>query len=150
MWTFLEKSLPNFFADDLACVIGKRLGIKYSLQYLNLEKKLTTLFDYLEFYAILSLQSIHYEKTELMWSWRAVGKPCFEISIGKHKISWINSISYPECYLTSKLGWGTMIKAYKRIIRRRAAIAKSYTMGGTLSREFHGIIFNSYLMPLFT
>ena len=43
MWTFLQNALPNFFADDLACVIGGRLGVKYALQCLDLEAKLKKL-----------------------------------------------------------------------------------------------------------
>jgi hypothetical protein len=151
MWTFLGISLPNLFADDLACVMDGRLGIEYSLQYLDLENKLTTLFNYLDSFAILSLQSIQYEKAELIWSSCAVGNPSFvKISMGVHEIRWLNSSSYLGYYLTSKLGFGTMIKEYKRRFRRRVAIAKSGTLVGTLSREFRGIIFNSYVISLFT
>jgi hypothetical protein len=30
MWSYLQSSLPNFFADDLACVVGGMIGMKYS------------------------------------------------------------------------------------------------------------------------
>ncbi len=83
MWKYLEGSLPNFFADDLACVIGGRMGVKYSSQCLDLERKLKKLFDYLKYYAVLSVQPINYNKTELLWSARAVGNPTFDISLGK-------------------------------------------------------------------
>jgi hypothetical protein len=31
MWSYLQSSFPNFFADDLACVIGGMIGVKYLL-----------------------------------------------------------------------------------------------------------------------
>jgi hypothetical protein len=89
-------------------------------------------------------------KRKTTWSSRVVRKPGFETSMDEHKISWVHSFSYLGYYLTSKLGWVTMIKEYKRRIRRRVAIEKCCTLGGTSSREFRKIIFNSYVMPLFT
>ena len=61
MWTFLLNSLPNFFADDLACVMSGRIGVKYTLQCIDLEIRLKKLIDYLEFY-VLALQPINYIK----------------------------------------------------------------------------------------
>jgi len=50
MWSYLQNSLPNFFADDLACVVGGMMGVKYSHQCLDIERKLKNLFEYLEYY----------------------------------------------------------------------------------------------------
>ena len=150
MWTFLQNALPNYFADDLACVIGGRIGVKYTLQCLDVERKLKTLFDQLEFYAVLSLQPINYEKTVVLWSSRAVGKPNFEVAMGERKVNWVSSFRYLGYNLTSKLGWGVMIDEYRKKIRKRVAIANACTLNGTSSRVFRRIIFNSYVMPLFT
>jgi len=59
MWSYIENSIPNFFADDLACVIGGRIGAKYSLQCLDLERTLNKLFHYLEYYTILAVQPVN-------------------------------------------------------------------------------------------
>ncbi len=150
MWSFLESSLPNFFADDLACVIGGRIGVKYTLQCLDLEAKLKKLFDYLEFYSALSVQPINYEKTELMWTARAVGGPKFDISMGGHQIKWANNFRYLGYHLSCKMGWSKMIDIYKRKIRQRVAIVKSSRMYGTSSKSFRRLLFSTYVRPLFT
>jgi hypothetical protein len=77
VWSFIENSIANFFADDLACVLGGRIGVKYSLQCLDVERKLQQLFEYLEFYTVLSVQPINHQKTVWIWSTRAIGKPKF-------------------------------------------------------------------------
>ena len=48
-WSYPQNSLTNFSADDLACVTGGMIGVKYSRQYLDLEEKLKKLFDCLEY-----------------------------------------------------------------------------------------------------
>jgi hypothetical protein len=151
MWKYLDSSLPNFFADDLACVIGGRMGVKYSLQCLDLEARLKKVFEYLEYYAILSVQPINFHKTELMWSARAVGgKPTFDIAMGQHKIAWVNCFKYLGYTVTCKLGWSKMIDIYKRKIRQRVAIVKSCRMFGTSSHQFRRVLFTTYVRPLFT
>ena len=35
MWSYIQSFLSNFFADDLACVIGGMIGVKYSRQCLT-------------------------------------------------------------------------------------------------------------------
>jgi hypothetical protein len=149
MWTFLECSLPNFFADDLACVIGGRLGVSYTSQCIDLEIKLKKLLDYLEFYSILSVQPINYEKTELLWSARAIGKPRFEISMGDRKISWVNDFKYLGYLISCKLGWSKMISLYKNKIRQRVGIIRSCYMYGSASKELKKMLFTTYVLPLF-
>ena len=149
MWTFLQNTLPNFFADDLACVIGGRLGVNYTLQCLDLEAKLKTFFDYLEFYAILSLQPLNFDKTEAMWSSRAIGNPRFELWMGQHKISWVKHFRYLGYHLTGKLGWSHMLQEYKRKIRQRVAIVKSCAIGGATSQQLRKIVFCAFVKPIF-
>jgi hypothetical protein len=90
MWSFLENGIPNFFADDLAVVIGGRIGVKYPLQCLDVERKLKQLFDHLEYYTVLTVQPINYLKTAWMWSTRVVILPKFEVYIGENKIQRMN------------------------------------------------------------
>ena len=70
--------------------------------------------------------------------------------MGERRINWVNSFRYLGYDLTSKLGWGAMIDEYKKKIRKRVAIANACTLNGSSSREFRRIIFNAYVMPLFT
>ena len=49
MGEFLGFCLSHFFADDLAAVLAASIGMKYSTQCLDLEKKLNLFFDNLLF-----------------------------------------------------------------------------------------------------
>jgi hypothetical protein len=150
MWTFLESTLPNFFADDLACVLSGMMGVKYTQQCLDLEEKLKKVFDYLEFYSVLSVQPINYEKTELMWTARAIGKPRFDIFMGEHKISWVNNFRYLGYFVSCKMGWSKMISSSKSKIRQRVAAMRSCRIQGSSSPLLRRILFSSYVLPLFT
>ena len=150
MWSYLQNSLPNFFTDDLACVTGGMIGVKYSRQCLDLEEKLKKLFDYLEYYTTLAVQPINYKKTELLWTARAIGKPHFDIAIGEHQIASVNSFKYLGYHLSSKLGCGKMISTFRRKIRQWVAIIRSCRLYGTTSIKLRRILFSAYVMPLFT
>ena len=89
MGEFLGFCLSHFFADDLAAVLAGSIGMKYSTQCLDLEKKLNLFFDNLLFYSTLTSQPINFSKTVSLWSTRAIGSPKFEISAGDNKIRWV-------------------------------------------------------------
>ena len=150
MWTFLQNSLPHFYADDLACVLSGMMGVKYSQQCLDLEMRLKKLIDHLEYYAVLSVQPINYAKTEMLWTARAVGEPKFNIQMGDNEIAWVNNFKYLGYYISSKLGWGKMISTTKSRIRQRVAIAMSCRIFGSSSKRLRRILFSTYILPLFT
>jgi hypothetical protein len=150
MWSYLQISLPNFYADDLACVVGGMMGAKYSNQCLDVDEKLKKLFDYLEFYSTLSVQPINYKKTELLWTARAIRKPPFNIAMGEHQLTWAKSFRYLGYHLSSKLSWSKMISTYKTKIRQRVAIVRSCKLYGTSSLKLKRVLFSTYVMPLFT
>ena len=81
----MENSIPNSFVDDLAVVIEGRIGVKYTLQCLDVERKLKQLLDYLEHYIVLAVQPINYTKTVWMWAARAVKLPKFHVYLGGKK-----------------------------------------------------------------
>ena len=60
----LGGCLSHFFADDLAAILAGGIGMRYSAQCLELERKLRTFFENLEFYSLLTSQPINYSKTE--------------------------------------------------------------------------------------
>ncbi|CAM4757246.1 unnamed protein product [Rotaria magnacalcarata] len=79
----------SFFADDLAAVLDGQIGIRFKDQCIDLERRLHTLFEQLEFYAILVVQPIDYSKTQAMFSTRAVSYPNSlpQVRCGDHKVA---------------------------------------------------------------
>lgn len=88
MADFIPGAMSFFFADDLVAVIAGRMGVKFSEQCLDLEKRLHEFFTQLELYAILACQPINYSKTQAMFSARAVcySNPLPELNFGGHRI----------------------------------------------------------------
>ena len=109
---FLNICSSFMFADDLAAVVTSNIGGKFRNQCLDLERKLKIFIDNLEYYAILTVQPVNFSKTEALWSARAIGPPKFEISLTDIKIKWINEFKYLGYWMTSKFGWGKMIKKF--------------------------------------
>lgn len=56
----LSCSSTHRFVDDLTATMSERLGAKYAEQCLYLEKRIKTFIDTIEFYAVLSAQSINF------------------------------------------------------------------------------------------
>ena len=107
---FLAWCSSHFFADDLAAVLAGQMGIKYSKQCLDLEKKIKVFLDNLDYYCLLSVQPINYEKTEGLWSARAIGAAPFEIEREENIIKWCKEFKYLGYWISPKLGWENMIK----------------------------------------
>ncbi|CAF1081872.1 unnamed protein product [Adineta ricciae] len=90
---FLPRAMCFFFADDLAAVLADHMGVKFGLQCIDLERRLHTFFEQLEFYSILAVQTINYAKTQAMFSVRAVKYPDSmpKLQCGGHPIEWSKS-----------------------------------------------------------
>ena len=69
---FLGCCLSHFFTADLAAVIAGSIGMKFSSQCLELERKLQVFFENLEYYSNLTIQSINYSKAEALWLARTI------------------------------------------------------------------------------
>lgn len=65
MSTYLPGVLCHFFADDLAAGISGQMGCKYTSQIIDLEKRIKSFVDQLEFYSDLSLQPINFKKQKV-------------------------------------------------------------------------------------
>ncbi|CAF3816667.1 unnamed protein product [Rotaria sp. Silwood1] len=72
MADFIPGAMSFFFADDLAAVLAGQIGLKFTEQCVDLERRLQKFFEQLEFYSILAVQPINYSKTQFMFSARAV------------------------------------------------------------------------------
>ncbi|CAF4591535.1 unnamed protein product, partial [Rotaria socialis] len=68
MADFIPGAMSFFFADDLAAVLTGQIGIRFKDQCIDMEGRLHTLSEQLEFYAILAVQPINYSKTQAMFS----------------------------------------------------------------------------------
>ncbi|CAF4520684.1 unnamed protein product [Rotaria sp. Silwood2] len=121
-----EKSF--FFADDLAAVFAGQIGIRFTNQCIDLERRLQNFLDQLELYSILSVQPINYSKTQAMFSARAVSypNPLSQVRCGDHSLEWITSFKYLGYWLSTKLGWGSIIRKTTLIVRQRTALVNSF------------------------
>ncbi|CAF1305368.1 unnamed protein product [Adineta ricciae] len=102
MGDFLGGCLSHFFADDLAAIVAGSIGMKYTLQCIELERKLQKFLENLEYYSILTSQPINFAKTEGLWSARAVGAPKFDISSSNGVIQWSKKFKYLGYWITPK------------------------------------------------
>ncbi|CAF3328732.1 unnamed protein product [Rotaria sp. Silwood2] len=108
MGSSLSGCISHFFADDLAGIMAGQLGINYSSQCLDLEKRVKVFLDQLEYYSCLTDQPINLNKTEAMFSARAIGHPNFVIQFRhgtKEIIKWVPEYKYLGYLISSKLGW---------------------------------------------
>ncbi|UJR07404.1 hypothetical protein I4U23_011690 [Adineta vaga] len=121
--------LSHFFADDLAAILAGSIGIKYTLQCLDLERKLKVFLENLEYYSILTAQPINFSKTEGLWSARAIGAPKFELNALNSDLQWTNNFKYLGYWITPKLGFGKMIDKSMQKIRQTNRMFK-------LAKEF--------------
>ncbi|CAF1217274.1 unnamed protein product [Rotaria sordida] len=113
MGSSLSGCISYFFADDLAGIMAGQLGINYSSQCLDLEKRVKIFIDQLEYYSCLTGQPINFNKTEAMFSARAIDHPNFVISFcheTKEIIKWVPEYKYLGYLISSKLGWGKFLK----------------------------------------
>jgi hypothetical protein len=105
MSNFLSWSSSHLFADDLAAVLAGRIGENFTTQCLDLERRIKFFCEQLEFYCLLTVQPINYNKTEGLWSSRAPRSSSFDINIGGNKIKWSDEFKYlgyyisPRCWL---------------------------------------------------
>ena len=152
MADFIPGAMCFFFADDLAAVLAGQIGIKYTDQCVDLERRLQTFVQQLEFYSVLAVQPINYAKTQAMFSARAVcyPNPMPQLRCGDHSIEWISSFKYLGYWLTTKLGWGNVLGKTRVKTRQRTALVKSFTYSGTSSTQLRRVLFSTFVLPHFT
>ncbi|CAF1002952.1 unnamed protein product [Didymodactylos carnosus] len=100
---FLGFCLSHF--DDLAAILAGSIGMEYTSQCLDLEHKLQLFFDRLEYYCCLAVQPINYDKTQALFSARAIGYPNIELKCGENDILWTKVVKYLGYIITPTLGF---------------------------------------------
>jgi hypothetical protein len=104
-------AISLFFAHHLAAVPTGQIGIRFTDQCIELERKLYTFVEKLELYSILAAQTINNSKKEAMFSARAINypNPMLCLRCGSHTTKWTSSFKYLRYWLTTKLGWGNVV-----------------------------------------
>ncbi|CAF4605186.1 unnamed protein product, partial [Rotaria magnacalcarata] len=123
------------------------IGLKYSLQCLELEKKLSSFFEDLEYYCTLTAQPINYNKTQALFSARAIGYPDIALKCGNNKIEWVKEIKYLGYVFTPKLGFSAMIQKTMLKVRQGVAMVNSFRLKGFTLTALRKALFNSYVLP---
>ena len=114
--------------------MADQIGIKYSSQCLDLEKRIKVFLDSLEYYSCLTDHPVNFNKTEAMLSLRAIGHPNFNIHFRhntKALIKWVPEYKYLGYLISSKLGWGKFLKYIMTKIRQRISLIKSFKVFGS-------------------
>lgn len=139
------------FADDVAATMAGQVGLKYCNQCVDLERRLDTFFDDLEYYYLLAVQPINYNKTQAMWSIRAIKypNPISLLKCNANFIGWTNKYKYFGYWITTKLGWSTLIGQSLIKIRQRTALVNSCRFAGASSIKARRILFSAFVYPLF-
>jgi hypothetical protein len=152
MADYISTAMSFFFSYDLSAVISGRIGIRFTEQCLDLERRLRIFLDNLEAYSILAVQPINYVKTQVLFSARAVKypDPLPQLQCGNHSIEWISSFKYLGYWLTTKLGWGNMIGKICLKTRQRTALINTFRVSGTSSRHLRRTMFSTFVLPYFT
>jgi hypothetical protein len=149
MSNFLSWSSSHLFADDLAAIVSSQIGVEFTTQCLDLEKRLKSFSEQLEYYCLLTVQPINYNKTEGLWSTRAPRSAPFDIEIGGNKIKWTKEFKYLGYFITPRLGRGKLIRKYMLKIRQRLILINSFRLFGKTSLILRRALFSSYILPLF-
>ena len=153
MSQFLACCISHAFADDVAAILSGQLGICYTEQCIDLEKRTKYFLDHLEFYSCLADQPLNWSKTVAMFTARAIGSPPFNIvldSADSKTIEWKPEFKYLGYIISSKVGWGKLIKDTESKVRKRISLIKSFKLFGCSSPNLRKVLFFSYIIPLFT
>ena len=152
MADFIPAAMSFFFADDLAAVLAGQISTSFTNQCVDLERRLQTFLEQLEFYAVLAVQPINYVKTQALFSARAVSypNPMPQLNCGDHSLEWVSAFKYLGYWLTLKLGWGNMIGKTRLKTRQRTALVNSFRSSGTSSTHLRRVLFSTFVLPHFT
>ncbi|CAF5209814.1 unnamed protein product, partial [Rotaria magnacalcarata] len=153
MGQFLSGCTSHFFADDVAAILSGQLEVRYTSQCIDLERHVKSFLDSLEYYSCLADQPLNRTKTQAMFSARAIGSPKFNIMFDSgddESICWKSEYKYLGYIISSKLGWGKLLKDVECKVRKRISLIKSFKLFGCSSPSLRKALFYSHVLPLFT
>jgi Reverse transcriptase (RNA-dependent DNA polymerase) len=93
MAEFLPMAMSFFFADHLEAVIAGQIGIRFTDQCNDLERRLPSFCEQLELYSILAVQPINYPKNQAIFSAPAINypNPMPVLRCGDQTVEWVSS-----------------------------------------------------------
>ncbi|CAF4733978.1 unnamed protein product [Rotaria socialis] len=153
MGQFLSECTSHFFADDVAAIFSGQLEVRYTSQCIDLERRVESFLDSLEYYSCLADQHLNRTKTEAMFSARAIGSPKFNIMFDSgdgNRICWRPEYKYLGYIISSRLGWVKLLKNVQCKIRKRISLIKSFKLFGCSFPSLRKTLFYSHILPLFT
>ena len=150
MPSYLSWCTSHLFADDLAAIVAGRIGIRYTAQCIDIERRLKLLLDQLESYALLCMQPVNIKKTVGLWSARAIGSAPFDLELNDEKLIWVSEFKYLGYTICPKLGWGKMIQHSKLKIRQRTSAICALRLDGETSAALRRALFSAFVSPLFS
>ena len=152
-YCFLSTCTSHFVTDDLAGIVADQLGLNYTSQCLDLEKRIKIFLDQLVYYSCLTDQPMNTSKTEALFSACKIGSPKFDIHFNygmRDQIKWVPEYKYLGYLISSKLGWGKFLKCMMTKVRHRVSLIKSFKLFGCTSPHLHKSLFYSFVLPIFT
>ncbi|CAM4785109.1 unnamed protein product [Rotaria magnacalcarata] len=108
MGQFLSECTCHFFADDVAAIVSGQLGVRYTSQCIDLERRVKSFLDSLEYYSCLADQPLNRTNSA-----RAIGSPKFNVMFASgddNRICWKPEYKYLGYIISSRLGWGKLLK----------------------------------------
>ncbi|CAF4298278.1 unnamed protein product, partial [Rotaria magnacalcarata] len=133
----INETRSRWFNIDKGCPQGSALSPTLFITYnCDLEKRIKIFIDHLEYYSYLTDQPINTNKTQALFTARAIGHPKFDIhfnSGSKEKINWVPEYKYLGYLISSKLGWDKFLKLF-----------------GCTSPTLRKTLFLSFVLPIFT
>jgi len=150
--SFLAGTTSHMFTDDIAVILAGQLGLRYSEQCIDLEKRVTKFLEYLEYYSVLADQPLNYSKTEAMFISRAIGNPKFDLVFHSHNsiINWQKNYKYLGYIISRKLDWGNLIRHTEMKIRRCISLINSFKILGSSTPNLRLALFHSFALPIFS
>ena len=135
MYSFLAGATSHMFADDVAAIVSGQMGLRFTDQCIDLEKRLCKFLDQLEFYSVLADQPLNFSKTEAMFSCRAIANPKFNLAFPSDNstLNWKKEYKYLGYIISRKLGWSKLIHNTEIKIRRSISLIKSFKIFGCSS-----------------
>ena len=133
MANFFPGDTSFCFVDGLAAILVGRMGVKFTEQCIDLERRFQMFLAQLEFYSTLTVQAINHFKTQVVFSARAVcyPNPMPDLAYGDQTLEWVSSFKYRGYWLITKLGWGNIIVKTRISIRQQTAVINSFSHSGT-------------------
>ncbi|CAF5060265.1 unnamed protein product [Rotaria magnacalcarata] len=126
MGQFLSECTCHFFADDVAAIVSGQLGVRYTSQCIDLERRVKSFLDSLEYYSCLADQPLNRTNSA-----RAIGSPKSNVMFASgddNRICWKPEYKYLGYIISSRLGWGKLLKDVQCKVSLRKALFYSHVL----------------------